>query len=82
MKNVQDELTALERLGAPTPKFFRILQVLGIVFATISGALIQLQLQGIDLPQVLNIIADKSAVIAGILTAVISQLTVDFKKVK
>ncbi len=82
MKNVQDELSTLERLTAPTPRFFRILQVLGIVFATISGALIQLQLQGIELPDFLTVIADKASVIAGIVTALVSQFTVDFKKTK
>lgn len=82
MKNLQDELTTVERFTAPTPRFFRLLQVLGIVFATISGALIQLQLQGIELPQVLSVIADKASVIAGIVTALVSQFTVDFKKTR
>lgn len=82
MKNVQDELSTVERFTAPTPRFFRILQVLGIVFATISGALIQLQLQGIDLPDFLSVIADKASVIAGIVAALVSQFTVDFKKAK
>lgn len=81
MKNLQDTLSIQERLTAPTPKFFQIIQVIGVVLAAVSGALIYLQENGIILPDVLLWVADKATLVSGIIATLISQLTVDFKKI-
>ncbi len=76
----QNKLSAVERVAAPTPKFFAIIRNIGIVLAAVSGAVIAVQQQGIELPEIVALLADKSAWIAGLIAALVSQFTVDFKK--
>ncbi len=81
MKNIQDTLSIQERIASPTPKFFQIIQVIGVVLAAVSGALMYLQENGIVLPDVLVWVADKATMVSGIIATLISQLTVDLKKI-
>jgi hypothetical protein len=76
----QNKLSIAERITAPTPKLFAIIRNIGIVIATIAGAIIGLEQQGVQLPEVVKLIADKAAIIAGIVAAIVSQLTVNFSE--
>ncbi|WP_273210521.1 hypothetical protein [Runella zeae] len=76
----QNKLSITERITAPTPKLFTIIRNLGIVLAALSGAIIAIQQQGLELPTWVSILSDKVAWIAGLIAAIVSQLTVDFKK--
>lgn len=63
----------VERLKAPTPKFFRILRNIGLALAAASGAVLAAP---VALPAGIITAAGYVGVAAGILTAV-SQATVD-----
>lgn len=75
----QNKLTIVERIAAPTPKLFAIIRNIGIALATVSGAVVALQSQGIQLPEVVTMLSEKALWISGLIAALVSQLTVDFK---
>lgn len=66
-------LTLVERLTAPTTKFFRILRNIGLCLAAVGGAIIAAP---VALPAAIITAAGYIAVAGGVLTAV-SQVTVD-----
>lgn len=83
MKNLQNELTLAERITAPTPKLFQIIRLVGGVLAALSGALMSLESQGIELPPVLDVVNNWITFASGLIATLISSLTVDlpaFKK--
>lgn len=71
-KSVND-LGVMERLKAPTPKFFRVLRNVGLSLAAVSGAVLAAP---VALPAALVAVATYVGVAGGVLTAV-SQSTVD-----
>lgn len=79
MKSLQDSLNVVERLKAPTPKFFKKLQVLGIILAAVSGTLMNIESKGIELPAVVQHLANWSTIIAGVVTTLVGQLTIDLE---
>lgn len=70
-------MNVLERAQAPTPKFFKVLRSVGIIVATIGGAILTAP---ISLPATLISIGGYLTVAGGIISA-ISQITVDDKEV-
>lgn len=76
----QNKLSVTERITAPTPKLFTIIRNIGIVLAALSAAVIAIQEQGVQLPEIVTLLTEKAAWISGLIAALISQLTVDFKK--
>lgn len=76
----QNQLGLVERLAAPTPKIFAIIRNIGVILAAVSAAILAIQEQGIQLPEIVSILTEKAAWISGLIAALISQLTVDFKK--
>lgn len=68
-----DNLSIMERAAAPTPKFFRILKVIGLTLAAASGTLLAAP---VALPAIITTIASYVAVASTVVTAV-SQVTVD-----
>jgi len=68
-----DSLTILERAAMPTPRFFRILKVIGLTLAAASGTLLAAP---IALPAIVTTIAGYVAVASTVVTAV-SQVTVE-----
>ena len=74
----QNKLPIAERIKAPTPPLFAWIRNIGIIVAALSGAVMAIEQQGIQLPEWVALIADKAALIAGIIAAAVSQLTVDF----
>jgi len=63
----------IERLKAPTPKFFRVLRNVGLILATVGGSLLAAP---IALPAVVITVAGYLTVAGGVMTAV-SQTAVD-----
>lgn len=70
-------MNVLERAQAPTPKFFKVLRSVGIIVATIGGAILTAP---ISLPATLISIGGYLTVAGGVISA-ISQITVDDKRV-
>jgi hypothetical protein len=68
-----DSLTILERAAMPTPRFFRLLKVIGLTLAAASGTLLAAP---IALPAIVTTIAGYVAVASTVVTAV-SQVTVE-----
>jgi uncharacterized membrane protein HdeD (DUF308 family) len=66
----------VERLKAPTPKFFRVLRNIGLALAAAGGALLTAP---IALPVAVVTVAGYLAVAGGVITAV-SQTAVDGEK--
>lgn len=66
----------IERLKAPTPKFFRVLRNVGLALAAAGGALLTAP---IALPVAVVTVAGYLAVAGGVITAV-SQTAVDGEK--
>lgn len=66
-------MNVVDRAKAPTPKFFRILRSVGLVLATVGGAIVTAP---VALPAVLMSVGGYLAVAGGVLSAV-SQVTVD-----
>ena len=65
----------VERIKAPTPKFFKILRSIGLALLAISGSVIAAP---IVLPATVVTVAGYLAVAGGVISAV-SQMTVDDK---
>jgi hypothetical protein len=66
-------LTLVERLAAPTSKFFRIIRNIGLCLAAIGGAIIAAP---VTLPAIVVTVAGYLTVAGGVMTAV-SQSTVE-----
>lgn len=71
-------MNVVERAQAPTPKFFKVLRNIGIVVATIGGAILTAP---VALPAAIVTVGGYLAVAGGVISA-ISQVTVDDKKLK
>lgn len=76
----QNNLSVVERIAAPTPPLFAIIRNIGIVLAALAGAVMAVQQQGVQLPEIVTTIADKVVLVSGVIPALVSQLTVDFSK--
>ena len=68
-----DSLSVLERATSPTPRFFRILKVIGLTLVAISSTLLAAP---VALPAIVTTIAGYAAVAGTVVTAV-SQVTVE-----
>jgi uncharacterized membrane protein HdeD (DUF308 family) len=66
------EMNLLQRVGSPTPKFFKVLRDVGLVLAAAGGAILTAP---ISVPAAVTSIAGYLAVAGGVLSAV-SQATV------
>ena len=66
-------MNIVERIQAPTPKFFRVLRSIGLALLAISGSLIAAP---VALPVAMVSVAGYAAVAGGVISA-ISQITVD-----
>lgn len=66
-------MNIVQRIQAPTPKFFRVLRSIGLALLTISGSLIAAP---VALPVAVVSVAGYAAVAGGVISA-ISQITVD-----
>ncbi len=69
----QKELSIVERISAPTPKFFRTLRTIGLVLGAVGGALLAAP---VALPATLVAVAGYVVLAGGVITA-ISQTAVD-----
>ena len=63
----------IQRVQAPTPRFFRVLRTIGLTLAAVSGGILA---SPVVLPVVLTTIASYLAVAGGIITA-LSQITME-----
>jgi uncharacterized membrane protein HdeD (DUF308 family) len=68
-----NNMSVVERVKAPTPKFFKILRTIGLALATVGGALLAAP---IALPAAVISVAGYVALAGGVMTAV-SQTAVD-----
>jgi hypothetical protein len=68
-----NNMSVLERALAPTPRFFRILKVIGLTLAAASGTLLAAP---VALPAIITTIAGYVAIAGTVVTAV-SQVTVE-----
>ncbi len=68
-----NEMTIVERVKAPTPKFFKTLRTIGLALAAVSGAILTAP---VAVPAALVTIAGYVALAGGVMTA-ISQTAVD-----
>lgn len=68
-----NEMTIVERVKAPTPKFFKTLRTIGLTLAAVGGAILTAP---IAVPAALVTIAGYVALAGGVMTA-ISQTAVD-----
>lgn len=71
MKGV-DQMNVVERVKAPTPKFFRVLRSIGITIAAVGGAILAAP---VALPAIVVNIAGYLA-LAGTVATTVSQATV------
>jgi hypothetical protein len=68
-----DQLSLVQRVTSPTPKFFRVLRTIGLALAAISGTVLAAP---VALPAIVSTIAGYVAVAGTVVTAV-SQVTVE-----
>lgn len=68
-----NEMTIVERVKAPTPKFFKTLRTIGLALAAVGGAVLTAP---VAVPAALVTIAGYVALAGGVMTA-ISQTAVD-----
>jgi uncharacterized membrane protein HdeD (DUF308 family) len=66
-------MNLVQRVKAPTPKFFKVLRNIGLILATVGGTILAAP---IALPIVVSTAAGSLAVAGGVMTAV-SQLTTE-----
>ncbi len=71
--NNPNEMSIVERVKAPTPKFFKTLRTIGILLAAVGGTILAAP---VTLPAVMVSVAGYAAVAGGVITAV-SQTAVD-----
>lgn len=67
----------LKRLMAKSPKIFKVIKWISILVVLVTGLPAFLVSVGITLPPELLVLENKAIAIAGIVGAIISQLTVD-----
>jgi L-asparagine transporter-like permease len=72
----------LLRLFGETPWFFKVIRIIGIVVAIITGIPALLSNAGVELPESIDAIASQVVAIASIVATFVAQLTVtsSFKK--
>lgn len=76
----QNELSAVERFTAPTPKFQQYLQIIGLFLTTMAVVLMKLETENlIELPVWLSWVADKATAASGVIAIIIAQFSVDYK---
>ncbi|MBB3842194.1 hypothetical protein FHS57_006225 [Runella defluvii] len=75
----QNKIGLVERITAPTPKIFTIIRNIGVILAAVSAAVLAVEQQGIQLPEIVSLLSEKAAWISGLIAAIVAQLTVDFK---
>lgn len=68
-------LEIVKRWGAKTPYFFRVLRWLTVIIAVVTGLPEVIAEAGIDLPDAIDVLANKVVAIAATIGAIISQLT-------
>lgn len=68
-----DSMSVLQRAASPTPRFFRILKVIGLTLVAASGTLLAAP---VALPAIVTTIASYVAV-AGTVATAVSQVTVE-----
>lgn len=73
MQNQIDQINVLQRVAAPTPKFFMTLRTIGLTIAAITGGLLAAP---IALPPIVTTIASFAGALGTALAAV-SQMTVE-----
>ncbi len=73
-----NEMTIVERVKAPTPKFFKTLRTIGLTLAGIGGAILAAP---VAVPAALITIAGYITLAGGVITAV-SQTAVDSESIK
>lgn len=73
-----NEMTMVERVKAPTPKFFKTLRTIGLTLAGIGGAILAAP---VAVPAALITIAGYITLAGGVITAV-SQTAVDSESIK
>jgi uncharacterized membrane protein HdeD (DUF308 family) len=73
-----NEMTIVERVKAPTPKFFKTLRIIGLTLAGIGGAILAAP---VAVPAALITIAGYITLAGGVITAV-SQTAVDTDTIK
>jgi uncharacterized membrane protein HdeD (DUF308 family) len=73
LANNPNEMKIVERVKAPTPKFFKTLRTIGLALAAVGGAILTAP---VAVPAALVTIAGYVALAAGVMTA-ISQTAVD-----
>lgn len=67
----------IKRFVAPSPTFFKVVKYVSVAIALITGLPAFLQENGIDLPEAIDVIASKVIMWAGVVAALVAQLTVD-----
>lgn len=76
----QDDLTAVERFLAPTPKFQNIIQIIGVFIGLLGATLMKLEADNlVVLPFWLSWIATKATVISAAIGTIVAQFSVDYK---
>ena len=69
---MKKEMNIIQRIQAPTPKFFKVLRTIGLILARVSAALVTAP---VALPVAIVTLAEYLAVAGGVLGAV-SQITI------
>lgn len=69
-------LDLVKRFLAKTPKFFKIIRIISIVLAVVTGLPELLQSAGVELSETIKAISSKVVSIASLIAAFIAQLTV------
>jgi hypothetical protein len=75
-REIKKDMNIVERVKAPTPKFFRVLRTVGVVLGAVGAAIVAAP---VALPAIVTTIA-AYMVTVGTVAAVISQTTVDIPK--
>lgn len=73
-----NEMTIVERVKAPTPKFFKTLRTIGLALAALGGAILAAP---VAVPAALITVAGYITLAGGVITAV-SQTAVDSEPIK
>lgn len=67
----------IKRFVAPSPTFFKVVKYISVAVALITGLPAFLQENGIVLPEAIEVISSKVIMWAGVVSALIAQLTVN-----
>lgn len=68
-------LELIKRLFAKTPGFFKVVQILSVITALITGLPLLLANAGIVLPEPLNALTSQAVAIAALVATFVAQLT-------